>query len=112
MKPLGLQVTARPEGRLRDAGADHAGLRLPPARVTELSGERHGRSGAVRFGGHEDAGLSEVAIARPAATSSRRKSRRVEVASGPEGACVISRRKAAPGDWLCDLWLAERLASG
>jgi hypothetical protein len=38
------------------------------------------------------------------------KSKRVEVRSAPEG-IVTSRRKAQPGDWLCDLWVAERLAS-
>jgi hypothetical protein len=32
---------------------------------TELSGERHGRQVTIRFGGHEDAGHSEVEIAAP-----------------------------------------------
>jgi hypothetical protein len=38
------------------------------------------------------------------------KSKRVEVRGGPEGV-MISRLEAKPGDWLCDLWVAERLAS-
>jgi hypothetical protein len=78
--------------------------------TTELSGERHGRRVAVRFGGHEDAGHSEVEIAVPC-NPFEAKSKRVEVHSGPEG-IVVSRRKAAPNDWLCDLWVAERLLAG
>ena len=77
--------------------------------TTELSGERHGRRVTVRFGGHEDAGHSEVAIAEPC-RAFEAKSKRVEVRSGPDG-IVVSRRKAGQGDWLCDLWLAERLAA-
>jgi hypothetical protein len=72
-------------------------------------GTRHGRQVSVRFGGHEDAGLSEVSIAVPC-REFEAKSRRVEVRSGPDG-LVLARRKAAPSDWLCDLWLAERLVA-
>lgn len=75
--------------------------------TTELGGERHGRRVAVRFGGHEDAGRSEVEIAAPC-NPFEAKSKRVEVRSSPEG-LVMSRRKAAPNDWLYDLWVAEAL---
>ena len=34
----------------------------------------------------------------------------VEVSGGPDG-IVVARKGGEPGDWLCDLWLAERLAS-
>jgi hypothetical protein len=78
--------------------------------TTELSGERHGRRVRIRFGGDEDAGHSEVEIAAPC-NEFEAKSKRVEVRSGPEG-IFVSRQKAGRGDWLCDLWLAERLASG
>ncbi|HEY3434772.1 MAG TPA: hypothetical protein VGK41_03890 [Solirubrobacterales bacterium] len=110
MKPLGLQVTARPEGGFEPRSPTMPGFDYRLRGTTELSGKRHGRSVAVRFGGHEDAGRSEVEIAAPCNTFEA-KSKRVEVRSGPDG-IVISRRKAAPDDWLSDLWVAERLLAG
>lgn len=110
MKPLGLRVTARPQGGFEPRGPTMPGFDYRVRGTTELSGERHGRRVTVRFGGHEDAGLSEVEVAvrcREFEVSSKR----VTVRSGAEG-LVISRRKARQGGWLCDLWLAERLASG
>jgi hypothetical protein len=35
----------------------------------------------------------------------------LQVIERPQGG-FISRRKAQPGDWLCDLWVAERLLAG
>lgn len=110
MKPLGLQVSRRPKGGFEPRGPTMPGFDYRLRGMTELSGERHGRQVTVRFGGHEDAGLSEVAIASPC-RDYEAKSMRIEVRSGPEGLAVV-RRKAKPGDWLCDLWLAERLLSG
>jgi hypothetical protein len=110
MKPLGLQLTARPTGGFEARGPMQPGFDYRLQGPTELSGRRHGRQVTVRFGGHEDAGHSEVSLAVPARPFSV-ESKRVTVRSGPEG-IVISRSKAQPGDWLCDLWLAERLASG
>lgn len=110
MRPLGLQVTARPQGGFEPRGPAMPGFDYRLRGPTELSGERHGRRVTVRFGGEEDAGHSEVEIVAPCQTFAA-KSKRVEVRSGPEG-IVVSRAKARPGDWLCDLWLAERLASG
>ena len=107
MKPLGLQVTARPKGGFEPRSPTMPGFDYHLRGATELGGERHGRRVAVRFGGHEDAGRSELEIA-VACKPFEAKSKRVELRSGPEG-LVISRRKAAPGDWLCDLWVAERL---
>ncbi|HEX6602405.1 MAG TPA: hypothetical protein VF030_07150, partial [Solirubrobacterales bacterium] len=109
MKPLGLQVTARPQGGFEPRGPATPGFDYRLRGITELSGERHGRRVTVRFGGPEDVGHSEVAVAAPC-HEFEAKSKRVEIRSGPEGV-VVSRRKAKPGDWLCDLWLAERLAS-
>jgi hypothetical protein len=37
------------------------------------------------------------------------KSRKLKVKSGPEG-IVVSRKGGEQPAWLCDLWLAERLA--
>jgi hypothetical protein len=110
MKPLGLQLTARPKGGFEPRGPTMPGFDYRLRGLTELSGERHGRAVAIRFGGHEDAGHSEVAIATPC-HEFEAESKRVAVHSGPDG-LVVARRKAAPGDWLCDLWLAERLLAG
>lgn len=109
MRPLGLQVTARPRGRLEPRGPAMPGFDYRLLGATELTGERHGRRVTVRFGGDEDAGHSEVLVAAPCRPFEV-ESKRVAVSSGPEG-LVVSRRKARPGDWLCDLWLAERLVS-
>ena len=110
MKPLGLQVSERPKGGFEPRAPTMPGFDYRLRGSTELSGERHGRRVAVRFGGHEDAGHCEVELAAPC-HAVEANSKRVEVRSGPAG-LVISRRKAAPGDWLCDLWVAERLLSG
>jgi len=108
MEPLGLQVTDKPEGgfemRFGSPGFDY---RLRG--WTVLSGKRHGRRVAVRIGGHEDAGRTEVIVAEPCAEFEA-KGKRLSVTSGPEG-ILVSRQKSDGRDWLCDLWLAERLAS-
>ncbi|HMI81398.1 MAG TPA: hypothetical protein VK480_06380 [Solirubrobacterales bacterium] len=109
MKPLGLQVTARPKGGFEPRGPTMPGFDYRLRGTTELSGERHGRRVTVRFGGSEDAGFSEVAVLAPC-DEFEAKSKRVAVHSGPDG-ILVSRRKAQQSDWLCDLWLAERLAS-
>jgi hypothetical protein len=109
MKPLGLQVTARPQGGFEPRGPTMPGFDYRLHGATELSGKRNGRQVTVRFGGHEDAGHSEVTVALPC-HEFEAKSKRVEVRSGPDG-IVVSRRKAQQGDWPCDLWLAERLAA-
>jgi hypothetical protein len=137
MKPLGLQLTQRPKGGFETRAPAMPGFDYRLRGSTELSGERHGRKATVRFGGYEEAGVSEVTIAAPgpewsahsrdgrikpddgapeAATSILRKMKNstrwnhLEVEVGPEG-IVVSRKKAGQGDWLCDLWLAERLAA-
>jgi len=109
MAPLGLAVSERPDGgfemRWGQPGFDY---RLRG--WTVLSGERHGRRVVVRIGGHEDAGATEVLVGEPSAEFEA-SSKRVSVQSGPEG-ILVSRRKGDGRDWLCDLWLAERLATG
>ncbi|HZO05958.1 MAG TPA: hypothetical protein VFB52_06190 [Solirubrobacterales bacterium] len=108
MEPLGLQVTDKPDGgfemRFGSPGFDY---RLRG--WTVLSGRRHGRPVVVRIGGHEDAGTTEVIVGEPSAEWEA-KGKRLAVTSGPEG-IVVARRKGDGRDWLCDLWLAERLAS-
>lgn len=136
MAPLGLQVTERPEGGFETRGPSMPGFDYRLRGATELSGERHGRRVTVRLGGHEDAGTSEVHVAtalpgfqahsrdgriRPAPESSvavataleaipsSRRWTRIEVRGGPEGV-TVTREKGEQRDWLCDLWLAERIA--
>lgn len=109
MRPLGLSVSERPEGGLEMRMPSTPGFDYRLRGWTVLSGERHGRQVAVRLGGHEDAGTSEVMVAAPCGEYGV-ESKRVEIRSGREGIVVI-RRKGAPSDWLSDLWLAERLAS-
>jgi hypothetical protein len=131
MAPLGLEVTERPTVNIetRDAVTGRVGPKIRGALV--LSGERHGRRVAVRLEG----GSSEVTIAVPtpefkaksrdgrirpgddvpAAIAEALKStpnstrwKRVTVEGGAEG-IAVARKGGEQSDWLCDLWLAERL---
>jgi hypothetical protein len=137
MKPLGLRVTERPEGGFEMRMPTTPGFDYRLRGWTVLSGERNGRQVAVRLGGHEDAGTSEVYVGGGAPEFSARSRdgrvrlqngapaaietalaavpnstrwKRLEINGGAEGIVVI-RRKGKQRDWLCDLWLAERLAS-
>jgi hypothetical protein len=137
MRPLGLQVAERPEGGFEMRMPTTPGFDYRLHGWTVLSGERHGRRVAVRLGGHEDAGTSEVHVGgavpefearssdgrvRPreeapatietalAAIPNSTRWKRLEVSGGAEG-IVVTRKKGEQRDWLCDLWLAERLAS-
>jgi hypothetical protein len=137
MAPLGLEVTERPQVEIetRDAVTGRIGPKIHGALV--LSGERHGRQVSVRLGGGEVRSASEVTVRAPTPgfeaksrdgrvrpgrdapaevtaalqevpNSTRWKSLRVE--GGPDGVVVI-RTGGEQSDWLCDLWLAERLAA-
>jgi hypothetical protein len=104
-----------------------------------MSGERHGRQVSVRLGSGEVSARTEVKVggAYPQFEAKSRDGRiraakdapappeiaealasvpnstrwkKVTVKGGPEG-IVISRKGGGQSDWLCDLWLAERLAS-
>ncbi|HEX7058927.1 MAG TPA: hypothetical protein VF176_03675 [Solirubrobacterales bacterium] len=104
MAPLGFEVTERPTVSIetRDAVTGRVGPKIRGALV--LSGERHGRQVTVRLEG----GSSEVKIAEPSHEFSAR-SKKTDVEGGPEG-IVVARKGGEQSDWLCDLWLAERLA--
>jgi hypothetical protein len=104
MAPLGLEVTEQPTVSIetRDAVTGRVGPRVRGALV--LSGERHGRPVSVRL----DGGASEVTIGEPCCDFVA-NSKRVSVRSGPEG-LVVTRKGGEQADWLCDLWLVERLA--
>jgi hypothetical protein len=132
MAPLGLEVTERPRVsiEMREPVTPRMGPKIRGALV--LSGERHGRRVSVRLEG----GASEVTVgaaappfeakardgrvrpgdATPAAIADALKAapnstrwKRVAVEGGAEG-IVVSRKGGEQSDWLCDLWLAERLA--
>jgi hypothetical protein len=109
MAPLGLAVSETPKGGFEMRYPTTPGFDYRLRGWTVLSGERHGHEVSVRLGGHEDAGTSEVSVAVPCREFSV-ASKRVEVSSGPAGV-LVTRRKGDGRDWLCDLWLAERLAS-
>jgi hypothetical protein len=137
LKPLGLRVSERPQGGFEMRMPTTPGFDYRLRGWTVLSGERNGRQVAVRLGGHEDAGTGEVHVggAVPEFSARSRDGRvraadgapdaiataleavpnstrwkRLEISGGPEGIVVV-RRKGEQRDWLCDLWLAERLAS-
>jgi hypothetical protein len=105
MEPLGLEVSERPTVsiEMRDPVTPRMGPQIHG--VLELSGERHGRRVVVRLG----SGDGEVSVAEPS-RQYEAASKRISVRSGPDG-IVVTRKGGAQGDWLCDLWLAERLAS-
>lgn len=105
MAPLGLEVSERPTVsiEMRDPVTPRMGPQIRG--VLELSGERHGRRVVIRLG----SGEGEVSVAEPS-RQYEAVSRRISVHSGPEG-IVVTRKGGEQGDWLCDLWLAERLAS-
>ena len=138
MAPLGLEVTERPKVgvEVREATTGRVGPKIHGALV--LSGERHGRPVAVRLGSGEVSPHSEVTIhvttpefkaksrdgkvrpgeEVPAAIAESLRSmpnstrwKKLTVEGGPKGV-VVSRKGGAQADWLCDLWLAERLTSG
>ncbi len=136
MAPLALEVTERPTVRIemREPVTPRMGPRVRGELV--LEGTRHERRVSVRLGGADISAGSEVAIAvaapefeakardggvRPArgappevvaaldAVPSSTRWRKVSVRGGPDGV-VVTRHGGGQADWLCDLWLAERLA--
>jgi hypothetical protein len=136
MAPLGLEVTERPQVNIevREATTGRVGPMIRGALV--LSGERHGRPVSVRLGSGEVSARSEVKV-RVASPEFKAKSRdgkvrpgddvpapfaavlrampnstrwkKLTVEGGPEG-IVVARTGNEQATWLCDLWLAERLA--
>ena len=136
MAPLGFEVTERPQVNIetRDAVTGRVGPKIRGALV--LEGARNGHRVSVRLDSTETASRSEVTVAagtpefeaksrdgrvrpvdgapegiaaalRQAPNSTRWK--KVTVEGGPEG-IVVTRKGGGQADWLCDLWLAERLA--
>lgn len=136
MAPLGFEVSERPKVNIevREATTGRVGPKIHGALV--LSGERHGRPVSVRLDSGEVSARSEVTVRSPvlefkaksrdgkvrpgnevpagiaAAMRSMPNSTRwkkLTVEGGPDG-IVVTRKGGDQADWLCDLWLAERLA--
>ncbi len=136
MAPLGFEVSERPRVNIevREATTGRVGPKIHGALV--LSGERHGRPVSARFDSGEVSSRSEVIVraltpefqaksrdgrVRPADDApaamaaaladvpNSTRWRKLTVAGGP-GGIVITRKGGGQADWLCDLWLAERLA--
>lgn len=107
MAPLGLELTERPQVKIepRTYGGSEGGQIGPKVHgALVLSGQRHGRAVSVRL----ESGSSEVSLGE-ASRAFEAKSKKLTVESSAEG-IRVARRKGNQGDWLCDLWLAERLA--
>lgn len=133
MAPLGFEMTERPTVSIetKDPVSGRMGPEMHGALV--LEGERNGRRVTVRLGD----GRGEVTVATPAPefeaksrdgrmrpadgapaqivsalkevpNSTRWK--KVTVEGGPDGIEIV-RKGGGQADWLCDLWLAERLAA-
>lgn len=130
MKPLGLTLDERPQVNMEPRYPTMPGYSARLIGPTVMSGQRHGRRVEVR----QEQGLSEVtvhasvpdfdakakdghlvakdrasnaaAVLRGVPASGRWKG--VAVHGGSEG--IVVDRKGDPAAWLCDLWLAERLA--
>jgi hypothetical protein len=136
MAPLGLAVTERPSVgiEMREPVTPRVGPRIHGDLV--LGGERHGRAVSVRLGGGQGGARSEVTVAaevpafaaessdgriRPAAGAptsvveslgavpNSTRWQRISIEGGPDKV-VVTRKSGEQSDWLCDLWLAERLA--
>lgn len=137
MAPLGLEVTERPKVNveMRDPVQGRMGPKIHGALV--LSGQRHDRGVSVRLGSGEIASQTEVTVSTPspafaakardgrvrpgkeapapiaaalAEVPNSTRWKQVEVEGGSAG-IVVSRKGGVQGDWLADLWLAERLAT-
>ena len=117
MKPLGLGVTERPTVRMVTRAPTMPGYSARLFGPTVISGERHGHRVEVR----QEEGRSELSLHAPA---SRLDGKPADVLPGlpasdrwrnvtvhSSGSDIVVERKGDPGAWLCDLWLAEKLAA-
>jgi hypothetical protein len=130
MKPLGLSLTERPEVRMVTRAPTMPGYSARLFGPTVMTGERHGHRVDVR----QESGQSEVTVhASVPEFEAEAKGGRLAAADGGSNAAavlsgigssdrwngvkvhggrggVVVDRKGDPGAWLCDLWLAERIA--
>jgi hypothetical protein len=139
MAPLGLSVVERPELTIEPKGVAPARMGPALHGALVLEGERHGRAVRVRMpagGSVRTPSEVRVAVASPAFAFRARDGRLrgekelappeavraalervpgstrwggVRGGGGPNDGVVVERRSARGGDWMLDLWLAERL---
>jgi hypothetical protein len=137
MTPLGLAVTGRPKVELRQRGPAQPGFSAGLDGAIVLAGERHGRQVTITLPpltGVKPKSLTNLAVPTPEFTLKARYQRLhaeegaspaieqvlmklapserwtgVTAKGGPEG-IAFERKGDSGGEWLLDLWLAERLA--
>jgi hypothetical protein len=132
MKPLGMSLTERPKVRMVTRAPTMAGYSARLIGPTAMTGERHGHKVDVL----QESGQSEVTVhASVPEFEARAKGGRFAAEDGASNAAavlssldasdrwngvkvhggrggVVVDRKGDPSAWLCDLWLAERIADG
>ena len=130
MRPLGLSLVERPEVRMVPRAPTMPGYSARLFGPTAMAGERNGHKVEV----HQEEGLSEVTVhASVTEFEAKAKGGRFAAADGGSDAAavlsslpvsdrwngvrvhggrggVVVDRKGDPSAWLCDLWLAERIA--
>jgi hypothetical protein len=130
IKPLGLSLDERPNVRMVPRYPAMPGYSAKLVGPTVMSGKRHGRRVEVR----QEQGESEVTVhAAVPEFEAKAKGSRFAAKDGASDAAAVLRtlqpserwhgvklhgsaegivveRKGDPAAWLCDLWLAERLA--
>jgi hypothetical protein len=131
MKPLGLKLDARPRVKMVPRAPTMPGYSAKLLGPTVMTGQRHGHRVEVqqedgrsevtvrasvpefdakakdgRLVAQED-GSNAAAVLRGLPASERWRG--VQIHGGTDG--IVVDRKGDPGAWLCDLWLAERLAN-
>ena len=131
MKPLGLSLTERPTVRMVPRAPTMPGYSARLFGPTAMAGERHGHKVDVR----QESGISEVTVHASAPEfEAKAKDGRFATADGASNASavlsslpaserwkgvkvhggrggIVVDRKGDPSAWLCDLWLAERIAA-
>jgi hypothetical protein len=132
LSPLGLEMTQQPQVGL-EPRLGQAGYNSKLVGTLLMEGERHGRRVSVRRDGSgptvtsvggafpefqlkADGDRLRAARGAPAAVgralgslSGSKRWKGVKATGGVDGIAVLRRRDSG-FDWLCDLWLAERLA--
>ena len=108
LEPLGLRLEERPRADFEARAPAQPGFDYRLHGATVLRGKRHGRLVTVRLGEDERDG-SEVTVAVDC-REWEVESKLVTVRSDGDQ-IALSRRRQGQESWLCDLWVAERLAS-
>ncbi len=133
LSPLGLEMTQQPQVGLNPR-VDRPGYSAKMVGTFALEGERHGRHVSMRresdgptvvsvggafpeFSVKPDGDRLRAARGAPSevgralgSLSSSKRWKGIELKAGANGIAVERRRDRSGFDWLCDLWLAERLA--